>query len=57
MKTEKKSKDKFNDLLYNLNTERVTCQKNDYFRNDVNLKKSVQFNNLVTVKDIDGQVS
>ncbi|CAD8106971.1 unnamed protein product [Paramecium primaurelia] len=57
IKTEKKSKDKFDDLLYNLNTERANYQKNDYFQNDFNLKKSVHFNNVVTVKDIDGQVS
>ncbi|CAD8152510.1 unnamed protein product [Paramecium octaurelia] len=57
IKREKKFKDKFDDLLYNLNTERSKCQKNDYLQNEFNLKKSVHFNNVVTVKDIDGQVS
>ncbi|CAD8108435.1 unnamed protein product [Paramecium sonneborni] len=57
IKSEKKYKDKFDDLLYNLNTERPKYQENDYFKNDFNLKKSVHFNSVVTVKDIEGQVS
>ncbi|CAD8126074.1 unnamed protein product [Paramecium sonneborni] len=57
-KSEKKFKDKFDDLLYNLNTERPKYLNNhDYYQNDFNLKKSVHFNNVVTVKDIEGQVS
>ncbi|CAD8173370.1 unnamed protein product [Paramecium pentaurelia] len=56
-KQEKKYQDKFDDLLYNLNTQRPKCQKNHDFNNDFNLKKSVHFNNVVTVKDMDGQVS
>ncbi|CAD8182047.1 unnamed protein product [Paramecium octaurelia] len=56
-KSEKKYKDKFDDLLYNLHTQRPKCQKNHDLQNDFSLKKSVHFNSVVTVKDIDGQVS